>query len=1283
MRHIFKTQFKSLPKTITKRIASEFNLEEQYFKIKNGKNIQDFSDFIVNLTDELAQNNSKEKDNSEYGDVFVALIYKAISQCFQFDYSKKIAIDIKGSASQLDKHNHWKCSNCSNCNFNNYINKKMNYDLQVCSLCGIKQIDSIVLKLRDHDTYIMVNDVKNIHTKDDEQKHDEIDKTIKRTQEQESFNLLCPNRNDKKQCPAILRLAKNLIYYNKWIKAVYTKSNGTVGVNTTMNADIGGFLANNNTHSILKQIFIDSLKLIDRVTEKDTLSLTQMINDNEESILDPDHFLQRKKFAKSIQKHTKIKPAVSVKLHKLILQTLKEKAQMAQFGKFLSELNLKTIDKDYHHILHSHINKGNKITIENVFRFFTKVVHYEDSDQEIKECKVFNRREQTIKWFNAQNNLSAELKDYINNNSKEDKNIWSLKQYYVQTTMDIIHSYLVHCDWKGFIRRYLHTDIDINDEMKELEKSTNIKFTAKLNLSIVNNQQKQNKYVTESSGAMNYGFGIDHSHPYLSPRYLCLRDEILCNSLCALSPIQYEHLLIKAINMHQVALDEYKKELICKYFNLEYNILRNEPIGLRHIAAVIIYTDMSNFCTAFRKTYRKIDDNETEYEVTQRHIELYFYARYLYESVEFYGQEMNPKMTVYHGLNRVMNFSRFTAFFNQPISCSKSLKTAQEFSRGVGIILTLKCGSEDFNNTAKIPKSLSVSFLSSFPQEDEKLFYGAHIRFRISNIIEATTNKSHSKELKMFNKFQKTVRNGEIKWDENEKQTNKMIDGLVILIKYQINRNECKHSNNNEYKQQQGDKTETYITSYGKELFNYFCNNINTSSVWINNYKSLPMRLYHALFVDDESKHHISLIPISQLFTHLQEVRLTQLNIRQLTEESKMYIDAVIHYLNNSDQTLLQKITIQSKSQRTSKENATIQNITKQYFNVFNKFGWNIQYELEYDNTHNLKFIKNQQKDKDNDNKQMDNDNDNNNKQDDNHNDNDIKPKKEKISKLEQFINTTNADISIAALFLNATNFAINKAVHLYQTSDVSRLLPVIDNIIQRQISKTNVEKNNKTNQQIDEQKQEEKWNETQTYFMQIVAIQQDTIHVYLVCDSINHKQDRKFRINDKNNVSQRIVIPKKRNSAGVEIHIDEKHDALYDLALYDIKNTDHPVPKSNQIKLIILKDKNDYPPLNKSYKPNCVDLETLFKVKDEKNNEINIYWSVPLKPYGNITYKIIKENIQYDDEIKEEDEIIDLLPYSVPLTSIPISFKVITITTVDGRKYESDASGTINIDLN
>eukprot|EP01084_Bolivina_argentea_P108562 194021_1 len=609
-----------------------------------------------------------------------------------------------------------------------------------------------------------------------------------------------------------------------------------------------------------------------------------------------------------------------------MLNKLKTQAQRKQFGAFLSELDINIINKDYYHILNTHINHGDKNTIKNALRFFENVVHYEDSPDEIIKCRSVKRRDDRNQQLNAEHKTRDSENDNENN-----KNIWELKEHYKQSQLDVIHSYLVHSKWQYFVQRY-STKHELNIQIYQPQN----------NVQNVNTE----KYVTEldDSASGTYGFGVDFSHPYLSPVYASVYDELLCNRLRCLSENQFQNLITKSIKLHQIALStEYKTELICKYYNELFNIIRNESIGLRHILVLVTYTDISEFCTIFRQTYRKIQNETTEKEVTQRHLQLYYYSRCLFEAIEFFGRYMGVDFKVYHGLNKVMKFEKFTAYFNQPVSTTTSINTAVQFANGRGIVLTLKAAVEYSDDISKTPKYLAVSWMSCFPNEDERLFYGGHVAFKIHNITEAETLKGHTKELLMLNKFQKIVQNQDVFWgDKNKKQ----IEALAILIE-QHNHPNVKDG-----------KTSSLITQYGQELFNYFCDNENTTEIVIRNYKILPTILLHALFNTDKShKKLISLDPIIQLFKNVKEIVLNELHVSQMTVDGKQYANIVIDFINSQTTApKLEKITLKSESQRDKKTNPTLKNLEKEFSQMLKEHQWGIKYQFRVDNTHNLIF---------------------------------------------------------------------------------------------------------------------------------------------------------------------------------------------------------------------------------------------------------------------------------------------------------------------------------------
>eukprot|EP01084_Bolivina_argentea_P003991 7563_1 len=925
-------------KTQISRTILQFDVEQLQLKISQGMNIDEFSNQIVKLVDNLTQINeeNKRKDNNAAycEDDFISRIYETIANCFvQNHYFVDNDIYHESSGRRYD----WVCYNCGNNNFAFVIGSKVNIDISTCCLCGVQQKDSIALKLRNYDSFIMST---NIHTDNDiDTMKDNIDAMINSVIKHKKIDLLCLNKNDNKQCTSIRRLAKYLIRFKRWY---YTIAGGkSDDINKTIQVDIGKYVNNDTFH----EIFIASVNSVKKITQNDAKKLTTMIKDNIDNIGDIKTFtnpnMERKVFIKIIEAHTKIKGIISGKLYNKITKSLKRKARLQKFEMFVANVDIELINKDYYHILKSHINDGNKETMKNVFRFFATVVHYEDTSAEIEECGSFNRRQHRVNDMNLQTIIDNTNDKDNNVFETETKNISALKQYHCQSQVDVIHTYLVHSNWKLLMQRYVNQ----HDEGKEYVDDIDL-----LNVSNPNAIQNKEKYVSD------YGFGVGIEYPHILPKFDSIRDEMLYNSAWSIKDDQFQKLLIKAISLHKIAVsDENKFERICKYYNNEYRLIRNEPIGIKHILSIIIYTNLTHFCRAFRSTYRKNSNEINEQQVIARHRELYYYARAIYEAVEFFGTSMPPGLKVYHGLNKVMCFDQFAAYFNHPISTTTSFKVAQEFADSKGIILTLQSGTQDFDDPRKIPKYLSVTWLSCFQNEDEKLFYGAFIRFKIQNITESENLKGHASELLLFNIFQKMITNQHVKWDETNEKHRKQIRTLTVLIKKQQNLDIVPQVEENKQYEKIEDKKSlklkhVKITKYGEQLFHYFCT--KTTQITIKDIKSFPIEIYNALFVEGTGR-ELSLIPITKLFPCLQEITFNDLNINDFTVQSKHYVDAAMEYINiNAGQMNLERIRFESKREHAAKINSTLEQLANKNSNQFDILQWKIKYRLQA--THNL-----------------------------------------------------------------------------------------------------------------------------------------------------------------------------------------------------------------------------------------------------------------------------------------------------------------------------------------
>eukprot|EP01084_Bolivina_argentea_P319309 553841_1 len=598
------------------------------------------------------------------------------------------------------------------------------------------------------------------------------------------------------------------------------------------------------------------------------------------------------------------------------------------------DLDIEKLHNNFCHITNFHINNENIVIQANTYAFFNRVIHYDTAGN----C-ITSQRFEEIKL--QQDNFQNEI--YICN----------------------IHIKLRHPE-----NRHVSSDIP--------------KWKC--------HDSKSFRYVTNSCDhdERTYAFGIAHHHPNLEPKYNSIVEELLSSKMKSFIDIQ--NILLEVTHKYQILLSS-NGLLKSTYYNSNFNILRNETMGIRHALSIIIYTNWSIFCTKFRATYKRRNDSMNP------HRALYYFARSLFEAVEFFGTAMSAKDFVYHGLDELMYFDKFQTYFNQPISTSDSLRIAHQFSEGTGIILKLKSPIDPMT----VPKYLdrnTIRTLSCFPEE-EKLFYGTSVQFQIVDIIEASDIKSqHSDELKFLNKFQTTIQNEVVDWNCQDYQQTQTFKSFISLIKNQVNHITfieavfdalCQQNEDLDliYKMRyfffdeeydsdistgffdiddsQKKKLDTVyqtvkhdcITPFGVSLFRHFCNSVNTSWICIRNvFELLPPELRNILFVTNNIE-EIKLFPFIELFPHLQTLVFNELNLQQMIKDCKHYSNAVVQlvqYIKDKSNDNLIRVSFKSLRQENGRENLAFRNLIISYSNILGENNWSIEYQYQEENIHKLHF---------------------------------------------------------------------------------------------------------------------------------------------------------------------------------------------------------------------------------------------------------------------------------------------------------------------------------------
>eukprot|EP01084_Bolivina_argentea_P246062 411869_1 len=180
-------------------------------------------------------------------------------------------------------------------------------------------------------------------------------------------------------------------------------------------------------------------------------------------------------------------------------------------------------------------------------------------------------------------------------------------------------------------------------------------------------------------------------------------------------------------------------------------------------------------------------------------------------------------------------------------------------------------------------------------------------------------------------------------------------------------------------------------------------------------------------------------------------------------------------------------------------------------------------------------------------------------------------------------------------------------------------------------------------------------------HFIQVTAVTEDDFTVQLDVDK-SSKKNRKFLLKDisRQNIElEKITVKSKQTSGEVVVDFNNDHKNDYSIAVYDENNEQ----LSATIKVIKPSELNIH-----TYKPNDVDPSTVIKILDEKNETVYLYWNIPSETFGEIKYKIC-----YDIAHEKEEHMVDVLPYSMPLSLMPIDIQIHTISIFDNEEDDEN----------
>eukprot|EP01083_Nonionella_stella_P025404 69947_1 len=381
----------------------------------------------------------------------------------------------------------------------------------------------------------------------------------------------------------------------------------------------------------------------------------------------------------------------------------------------------------------------------------------------------------------------------------------------------------------------------------------------------------KNKFIIdvqdEKTNAFEFGIDFryydaykDHRN-YVQPHYKTLKEELLCNYL---TPLQFSTFYQKSLTHLKAEFTQKMKIKNIGRLNNQAAVRNDEPLRVNHMICMLTYTDFSYLQREFKKTWRKKSDAETDDEINKRHSFIYYWAKYLYEIVFFYGQYMNAKERVFVGFNRKLLFNQVQAGFFGPLSTSKSYTEASGFAGVNGVTFELKRYDDRV-------RYFDAFMVSAHPHEKEAFFCSSELK--ITQFQFQWMDWFGEIECNAINLFRRIL-NGNLFMHCNDLVNDTVCNTLIHFIKRYISKNT--------------DPSETPYDTYSEKIFLFTLNSylLKKFQIWFNiselqklshKYNALCSYFYDVNSID---KHGV----LIQIMDHLQ-INAIHPSIHELDDE--------------------------------------------------------------------------------------------------------------------------------------------------------------------------------------------------------------------------------------------------------------------------------------------------------------------------------------------------------------------------------------------------------------
>eukprot|EP01084_Bolivina_argentea_P266660 452360_1 len=167
----------------------------------------------------------------------------------------------------------------------------------------------------------------------------------------------------------------------------------------------------------------------------------------------------------------------------------------------------------------------------------------------------------------------------------------------------------------------------------------------------------------------------------------------------------------------------------------------------------------------------------------------YYLSKTLRETVECFGNGGDDLYThevehgpFYCGMNRIMTLPTFSIRLCGPVSTSMQKTIGVRFADDNGMVIRLNNNGDSVSSGAL--KFFNCSFMSSYKEEDERLFFGGMWMIRVETIIRVDTKQNFIHVFKPLFCFDSIINGSDMDGNKLLKTLNK---NDIILLKHLVN----------------------------------------------------------------------------------------------------------------------------------------------------------------------------------------------------------------------------------------------------------------------------------------------------------------------------------------------------------------------------------------------------------------------------------------------------------------------------------------------------------------